>query len=64
MKYIKKTWIRVLVSLLGGGMVTEFIYISTGDPNRPMTNNPSLLYGILIFGILTLVVNNSNRTTQ
>jgi hypothetical protein len=56
MKYLKKTWIRVLVSLIGGGMATEIIHISTGDPNRPMTTNPSLLFAVIIFVILEVIV--------
>jgi hypothetical protein len=56
MKYLRKTWVKVLVSLIGGGMVTEIIHISTGDPNRPMTANLSLLYALIIFGILTFLV--------
>ena len=56
MKYLRKTWIRVIVSLIGGGMVTEIIHISSGDPNRPMTTNLSLLYGVIIYFILTYIV--------
>ena len=56
MKYLKKTWIRVFVSLIGGGMATELIHISTGDPNRPMTANHSLLYAFILFVILTFIV--------
>jgi hypothetical protein len=56
LKYLKKTWVRVIVSLIGGGMVTEIIHISTGDPNRPMTTNLSLLYAAIIFGILTFII--------
>lgn len=56
MKYLRKTWIRVIVSLFGGGMVTEIIHISTGDPNRPSTTNLSLLYGLIIYVILTYIV--------
>ncbi len=56
MKYLKKTWIRVLVSLIGGGMATELIHISTGDPNRPMTVNQSLLFAVIIFVILEIIV--------
>ena len=61
MKYLKKTWIRVLVSLFGGGMATELIHISTGDPNRPMTTNPSLLYAVIIFVILSFIVRNADN---
>lgn len=61
MKYLKKIWIRVVVSLIGGGMATELIHISTGDPNRPMTTNPSLLYAVIIFVILSFIVSNADN---
>lgn len=61
MKYVKKTWIRVLVSLIGGGMATEIIHISTGDLNRPMTTNLSLFYAAIIFVILTFIVRNADN---
>jgi hypothetical protein len=56
MKYLRKTWVKVIVSLIGGGMATELIHISTGDPNRPMTTNNSLLYGVILFVILSFIV--------
>lgn len=62
MKYLRKIWIRVVVSLLGGGMAKEIIHISTGDPNRPMTANLTLLYAAIIFGILTLIVQKPGNT--
>ena len=61
MKYLKKTWIRVLVSLFGGGMATELIHISTGDPNRPRETNPTLLYAVIIFVILSFIVRNADN---
>ena len=56
MKYLKKTWVRIIVSLIGGGMATELIHISTGDPNRPRTENHSLFYGIVIYIILSVII--------
>lgn len=61
MKYLKLIWVRVIISLFGGGVVSEIIHISTGDPNRPMTTNLSLLYGIIIFVILTFLVQKSDN---
>ena len=61
MKYLKKTWVRVIVSLFGGGMVTEIIHISSGDPNRPRTANLSVLYGVIIYFILTAIVKNNEH---
>ena len=56
MKFLEKTWIRVIVSLIGGGMVSEIIHISTGDPNRPMTTNLSLLFALIIYVLMTLIM--------
>jgi hypothetical protein len=56
MKYLEKTWVRVIISLIGGGMVTEIIHISTGDPNRPMTANFSLLFAIIIYVLMTFIM--------
>lgn len=61
MKYLRKTWIRVIVSLIGGGMATEIIHISTGDPNRPMTTNPSLFFAVIIFVVLSFIVRNADN---
>ena len=37
-------------------MATELIHISTGDPNRPRTENHSLFYGIVIYIILSVII--------
>lgn len=59
MNYLKNTWIRVIISLLGGGLTAELIHISTGDPNRPMTTNLSLLFAFVVYLILTSIVNKT-----
>ena len=59
MKYLQKTWIRIIVSLLVGGFGSELIHISTGDPNRPTTSGESylvILIAIITFVILTSIV--------
>jgi len=56
MKYLEKTWIRVIISFVGGGMVMETLHISTGDPNRPMTTNFSLMFAVIIYVLLTLTM--------
>jgi hypothetical protein len=55
MKLLRKAWFRIIISVFAGGFVTEIIHISTGDPNRPRTANLSLLYAIIIFGLLTFL---------
>jgi hypothetical protein len=61
MKYLKKTWVRVVVSLFAGGVVSELIHISTGDPNRPMTSNFTILYTFIIYSILTRTVKKTSN---
>lgn len=55
MKFLNKTWARVLVGLIGGGLTAEIIYISTSEANRPMTTNLSLLYALIIYLALTFL---------
>ncbi len=62
MKYLKITWIRIVISLLAGGMITEIIQISKGDANSPATSGDSLLViicAIISFFLLTSLVNKS-----
>jgi len=59
MAFLNKLWVRVVISLIVGGMSTEIIFISTGDPTRHRSvNDPNytLLYALIIFLILTAVV--------
>ena len=66
MKYLKTTWIRIIISLFIGGLIIELIHISTGDPNRPRTENSSLFLLVLafiVYGILSLIVKKSNKKT-
>ena len=61
MKYLKKSWFRVLISLLVGGAITEFIHISTGEPNRAMTSNPTLIWAVIVYLILTFIVKQQHN---
>ena len=64
MKYLQKTWVRIVVSLLAGGFASEIIHISTGDPNRPKTSGESyivLIFAAFTFFILTLMVNKQKK---
>lgn len=67
MKYIRQTWSRFLISLFGGGILSELIFISTGNPNRPRHNGDfesfmPLICLIIIYATLTIIVNS--RTIQ
>jgi hypothetical protein len=61
MKIFRKNWILIIVSLFLGGAVSEVIHISTGDPNRPMTTNLTMLYALIIFGLLKLMIKLSDK---
>jgi hypothetical protein len=54
MQLIRKIWFRILISLIGGGAVVEIYHLTTGDPNRVMTSNPSLWVAAFIFVIFTV----------
>jgi hypothetical protein len=59
MKYIKITWIRILVSLFTGSVISELIHISTGDPNRPRGGGGSLvtiIAALIVYLLLTNLV--------
>ncbi len=60
MKYLQKTWVRVLISLFTGGFVTEIFHITTGDPNRPVANNNSI-FVIAIAGITYLLLTSISK---
>jgi len=52
MKYLKKTWVRVLVSLFAGGMIAEIIWIMTADnlnAQRPPSTTAIVLVSATIF---------------
>jgi len=56
MKYLRKIWLRIIISLIGGGMVMELLHITTGDANRPMGANFSLLFGLIIFVAISFYI--------
>lgn len=59
MRHLKKLWVRILVSLLGGGAANEILFLSTGDITRSREhegNGITLIATIIIFGIITFFV--------
>ena len=55
MKYLQSTGLRVILSLFAGGMVSEIIHISTGDPNRPRESGGSfIVLGVAFIAYLIL----------
>ena len=59
MKYLEKIWVRGLISFFVGGVIPEWIFMSTGDPNRPQDNSTGLislaLIVIIYFGLTSIV---------
>ncbi|MBJ7882655.1 hypothetical protein [Gelidibacter salicanalis] len=54
MKILNRAWFRIIVSLFLGGVATEIIHISTGDPNRPQEINFTILFAGIFYLIITL----------
>jgi hypothetical protein len=52
MKYLQNKAIRIALSIFGGGMASELIHISTGDPNRP--TNPTTNFIIIVGGAIII----------
>ena len=64
MQLLQKTWVKIIVSLLIGGMATEIFHITTGDPNRPTTSGESsltLLFSFIAFLILYFTIPNHKK---
>jgi len=60
---LQKTYFRIIISLLGSGLIQEIIHINTGDPNRPQESNPLLFIfsTILIYFLFTYLLKKSGR---
>ena len=56
MRYLKITWIRIVISLIAGGMAMELIHIIMGEPNREMRSNFSLLFATIIYALLSYYI--------
>jgi len=59
MIYLKKLWVRIVVSLIGGGAANEILFLSTGDPTRSRENEGNgitLIAAVVIFILLTILV--------
>ena len=65
MKYLEKIWVRGLISFFVGGVIPEWIFMSTGDPNRPRDNSMGLISIALLVSVylgLTAFVKKKKRT--
>ena len=67
MNFLQKTWIRIVVSLLAGGIITELITMHSADPNHKTSSDRNSLYavvlGTIIFFVLTAFVKRSNKNS-
>lgn len=65
MQYLKKTWIRILLSLFVGVLIMEIIAINSADPNFKHTPRPSslgmLILAAVFYFILTAYVKRKTR---
>jgi hypothetical protein len=64
MAFLSKIWVRVIISLLAGGMASEIIFLVSGDPTRHRSKddpNFTLLYALIIFLILSAVVHKFGK---
>lgn len=53
---LQKKWVRILISIFGGFVLAELIFISTGDPNRTrneLNNVAPFFLAILFYVLLT-----------
>lgn len=64
MKYLRKIWVRAIISMLFGALTTEIIHIATGDPNRPMGTNFTLIYALIVFLILTFLLRKMDKDSS
>jgi len=52
---LKKTWVRILVSFIAGGFISETAFILGGDLKRPRGTDFTLLYAVLVYLFITAV---------
>jgi hypothetical protein len=62
MEYIKKQWVRVIISLLSGGVIAELCFVSFDkDPynQKPLTVKLLILgIAVIVYFVLTEFVND------
>jgi len=46
----------MIISFIGGGIIMELLHITSGDANRHMGANFSLLFGVIIFAGISLYI--------
>jgi len=64
MHILNKKWLRALLSLFAGGLISELIHIAAGNPNREISElgrMMPLFYGLVIYLLLTFYLKRSGR---
>ncbi len=55
MKYLEKTWVKILVSLIAASFCVELIHVTSSKPNLRNTTQDSnrlFLFAVIIFALL------------
>lgn len=65
MSFLQKTWIRIVISLLAAGIISELITMNSVDPNHTTAPDRNSLYtivlGAIIFFVLTAIAKRKNK---
>jgi len=65
MKYLEKTWVRILVALLSASITYELLSVNSADPNHLHSKDNSsifiLLISPIIYIVLTFYVNKKTK---
>ncbi len=56
MKYIRKLWIRILLSLFLGAFLAELVHVKTGNSSPELSNIILWLGAIVSFSLLSFIV--------
>jgi len=64
MNMLDKVWIRILLSLLGGSIIAEFLKVSSNDPNKPTSVITILILAAILLGLLNWIVKRNKRNNN
>lgn len=56
MKYLEKTWVRIVVALLSASFTYEIITMNSDDPNHLRTKDNSSIFILIVSPIVYLVL--------
>ncbi len=64
MKYLHKTWVRILCAILAASFMYEFININSEDPNHLHTKDNSALFILLVSPVIYFLLTKYIRSKQ